>query len=218
MPKPKKPQRKRCELEWRRGPLLRWHTATRVLLEMFRDRGHPTDPELFEAEVDVDTFLEIVKQSWNAASGFVFQIPGPTPVTVCFCRLEGLGIKDLRDLMEELGPHHDRLVLIVGSAPKPSVLAQTPPNTEIFTLDQLSCNITQHTLVPAHRLMTKSEVKAVLSKFRLSSASGFNKILVTDPIARYYGAKIGQVFEIQRPTPGGHSFTTWRVVARVPLK
>ena len=66
--------------------------------------------------------------------------------------------------------------------------------------------------------MTRNEVREVLSRLRLQSVSAFNKILVSDPVARYHGALVGQVFEICRPAPGGHSFRTWRVVTRVPLK
>ena len=221
--KKKKPRSRRCELEWRYDILYRWHAAVRVLLEMFFDRGHPTDPELYKDTVTVDVFLGAVMHVWNPATGFVFEIPPsqrvPEPTTVCFCRLESLGVKDLRELLKVLEPcKSKKLVLVLTHLPKPSVVTQTPPDTEIFTLDQLSCNITKHFLVPQHRLMTKSNVRKVLKRLRVDSASVFNKILVTDPICRYYGAKVGQVFEIRRSTPEGHSFRTWRVVTRVPLK
>ena len=217
----KKPRVKQCELTWRYDILHRWHTATQVLIEMFHSRGHPTDPEQFREQMTIDKFLLAVVHVWNPNTGFVFEVPPSSRVsevtTVCFCRLESLGVKDLRELLKELGSIK-RLTLVLTNKPKPSVAAQTPPNTEIFTLNQLACNITKHFLVPQHRLMTKGQVTKVLKRLKVDSAAAFNKILVTDPISRFYGAKVGQVFEIRRPTPGGHSFRTWRVVSRVPLK
>ena len=89
---------------------------------------------------------------------------------------------------------------------------------EIFTTNELSFNLLQHKLVPKHRLLDAKEVSELLKTYNLPSIQVFNKILVTDPVARFYGVGIGHVFEITRPTPEGHSFYSWRVVSRTPLK
>ena len=55
---------------------------------------------------------------------------------------------------------------------------------EIFTMDELSFNLLKHQLVPAHRLLTHTEVDGLLKRYNLQSVHVLNKMLVTDPVAR----------------------------------
>ena len=94
-------------------------TATRVLLEMLKDRGHPTDPELFESEVDPDMLPARGERVLGPRHGVCVRGAAPregTPTTVCFSKQGSLSLKDLRELLEKLD--NGRLLLVVEQALK----------------------------------------------------------------------------------------------------
>ena len=51
--------------------------------------------------------------------------------------------------------------------------------------------------IPEHQLMSEEEKQELLDKF---SEHDLGRILLTDMMARYYGAKIGDIFRIIRPS------------------
>jgi DNA-directed RNA polymerase subunit H (RpoH/RPB5) len=51
--------------------------------------------------------------------------------------------------------------------------------------------------IPTHQLMNDEEKNELLSKF---SEHELGRIFLTDVMARYYGAKIGDIFRIVRPS------------------
>jgi DNA-directed RNA polymerase subunit H (RpoH/RPB5) len=69
---------------------------------------------------------------------------------------------------------------------------------EIFIGDHLLFNLTKHFLVPKHHLMTEEEQKEFLKDKEKGLLSRLPKIYDTDPVSRYYGAKVGQIFKIIR--------------------
>jgi DNA-directed RNA polymerase subunit H (RpoH/RPB5) len=67
----------------------------------------------------------------------------------------------------------------------------------IFIGDHLLFNITKHFLVPKHHLMSEEEYKAFVSTEK-NLLRKLPLMFETDPIARFYGAKPGQIFRITR--------------------
>lgn len=70
-------------------------------------------------------------------------------------------------------------------------------NYEMFLAKQLMFNITRHRLVPKHILLNENEVKEVLNRF-LATKTQMPRLLSSDPVARYYGMKSGDVCKIIR--------------------
>lgn len=68
----------------------------------------------------------------------------------------------------------------------------------IFIGDYLLFNITKHFLVPKHHLMTDDELKEFLKDKEKGFVHKLPKIYESDPISRFYGAKVGQIFKIIR--------------------
>ncbi len=54
-------------------------------------------------------------------------------------------------------------------------------------------NIIEHISVPNHQLLTEEEVKNILFEYT-AKRKEVPHMLVTDPISRYYNAKVGQMF------------------------
>jgi DNA-directed RNA polymerases I, II, and III subunit RPABC1 len=71
---------------------------------------------------------------------------------------------------------------------------------ELFYYSELSFNIIDHYLVPKHELMNKDEIKQLLIDMKCNKEQ-LPKIDVNDPISKYYGAEIGNVFRIYRCSP-----------------
>ena len=84
---------------------------------------------------------------------------------------------------------------------------------ETFSLDQLQYNVTEHELVPPHRVLGQEEQKHVLKKLQ-SKAEQLPKILASDPLVKWYGARVGQVIEIKRSSPDGFFYKAYRVVIK----
>lgn len=65
---------------------------------------------------------------------------------------------------------------------------------ELFSEDELQYNCTKHYLVPKHELLYKKDTEEA-KEFRKNK---FPLMLKTDPIARFYGYKAGDIIKITR--------------------
>lgn len=86
---------------------------------------------------------------------------------------------------------------ISPAAKKTLVEMQSEYHLEDFAEADLLVNITKHFLVPKHQIMTPEEKSALIKRYRLKDTQ-LPRILVTDPVARYYGMRRGQVMRIER--------------------
>lgn len=67
---------------------------------------------------------------------------------------------------------------------------------QILWLNHLQFNITHHDLVPSYRIMLEKEKHELLKKLYIEDEKELPFILITDPVARFYGVRVGQVCEI----------------------
>jgi DNA-directed RNA polymerase I, II, and III subunit RPABC1 len=90
-------------------------------------------------------------------------------------------------------------------------------NTEVFTIDELLIVIIDHNIVPQHILLTPEEKEKYYTVFN-HHPRDMKKILVNDPVARFYGAKVGDLFKIIRPSITSGKEVDYRIVVPGEIK
>ena len=82
---------------------------------------------------------------------------------------------------------------------------------ELWEAESLQYNVTESDLVPKHRLMLSSDVESYLAETKLMKTQ-LPKIKHNDPVARYFGARPGEVMKIERITESSGVSFYYRMV------
>lgn len=128
-----------------------------------------------------------------------------------------IGVKTIQNYllkMEEEKVHRAIIIVRLGLTPSAKqAMRDVAPEyiMEDFLESEMLINITEHELVPQHILLTTEEKEELLSRYKLKE-SQLIKMLSTDPVARYYGYKRGQVIKVIRKSDTAGRYVTHRLV------
>lgn len=139
----------------------------------------------------------------------------PSFISVYFTHEESIGIKHIVTISEKMvASKISHCILIypknITSSAKKYMEKTAKLKIEAFSEDDLIINITKHVLMPKHQVLTSAEKKLFLTNSRLTE-SQLPKILVTDPISKYYGMRRGDVVRIIRNSDTSAKSVTFRL-------
>ena len=190
----------------------------KTLNKMMEDRGYLKEDE---KEINYNSFLETIKKDECMKCTFfkLLDKNDPNKKILLYCQyipIETLNIDILKSFIKILyeSKMNEGLIIISGKmSPQAKSKIQEIKNElliEIFTLTELTVNITEHELVPKHILLSLKEKEDLLKRYRIKD-SQLPKILISDPVARYLGLKRGDVVKIERKSETAGKYITYRI-------
>lgn len=190
-----------------------------TVLQLCHDRGYlVTQDELEETFEQFQSQYEDVKPDRNELTILCAHHNNmDDKIFVFFPDEPKIGVKTVQNYaskMEEEQVHRAIIVVRTGLTPSAKqAMRNVAPEyiMEDFLESELLINITEHELVPQHILLTTEEKEELFARYKLKE-SQLMKMLVTDPIARYYGYKRGQVIKIIRKSDTAGRYVMHRLV------
>ncbi|KAH9838360.1 DNA-directed RNA polymerase RPB5 subunit [Rhodofomes roseus] len=194
--------------------------VNRTIHELVKDRGFQVSDD--EINMDLATFREHYANNSGSVDRsqlnfFTNHKNNPmTQIFVYFSEEKSVGVKTMRKMLGILEEKNIQQGVIVfpgnmtPSARKVIVAMASQYKLEEFSESDLLVNITHHTLVPKHEVLTPEEKKELLETYRLKETQ-LPRIQLADPVARYYGLKRGNVVKITRPSETAGRYASYRI-------
>eukprot|EP00730_Choanoeca_flexa_P018411 TRINITY_DN8947_c0_g1_i1.p1 TRINITY_DN8947_c0_g1~~TRINITY_DN8947_c0_g1_i1.p1 ORF type:complete len:216 (+),score=34.92 TRINITY_DN8947_c0_g1_i1:85-732(+) len=192
--------------------------------ELCRDRGFVVDDE------DINMTLDDFKQRFGSAP--LEGKPSRSDLNTTFTHEDGnsrisiylpdgakVGVSVVRDFVVDMSDNNvtNAIVIVQKALTSSAMKAVRECNAagnfmQVFEETELVVNITKHELVPRHQVQTSDEKKELLERYKLKEQQ-LPRIKMTDPIARYYGLRRGQVVKITREnSPTAGRYVSYRLV------
>ncbi|KZT73097.1 RPB5 subunit of DNA-directed RNA polymerase [Daedalea quercina L-15889] len=194
--------------------------VNRTIHELVKDRGFQVSDD--EINMDLATFQSHYANNSGSVDRsqlnfFTNHKNNPmTQIFVYFSEEKSVGVKTMRKMLgilEEKNIQQGIIVFPGNMTPsaRKVILAMTAQyKLEEFSESDLLVNITHHTLVPKHEVLTPEEKKELLETYRLKETQ-LPRIQLADPVARYYGLKRGNVVKITRPSETAGRYASYRI-------
>ena len=149
---------------------------------------------------DVDSAFESISSQINTKASIDFTLNNKTKCSIYPLSAKLSSIVQGTPLDEYLSNDTDiHKIVIVKEFAKKVVkqILDDYKNAEIFFEHELLEDIPSKIFIPEHQILIKEEKEELLNKF---SESELSIIYTTDPIARHFNAKVGDIFRIIRPS------------------
>lgn len=196
--------------------------ARNTVVEMIADRGYKTALTVLNYNDFLSKYPYVQTNSsclnFIASKGVANE---EGSIAVHFTSEEKLSKKGLETIVNEYTAQNISIVVLITPAKLnpacKALLKSVKLNFQHFMIEELQFNVTKHTLVPKHRIISEEEETRLLAELKCNK-SNLPTILTTDVVARFYGAIPGQIMEITRPSQTAGTAIYYRVVRHLLLK
>lgn len=152
----------------------------------------------------------------KATGGDGEEQPDAGPVWVEFLHEKQFGVAQIRKFAQFLVSNHYKTGIMVTHVALSPAARKALQSIDAFTRIEcfleadLLVNITHHELVPRHVLLSRDEKTALLKRYRLKETQ-LPRILASDPVAKYFGLRRGQVVKIIRNSETAGRYASYRL-------
>ena len=181
--------------------------AITTIAQMLADRGSPEPKLSVLSEADIDELAEASTQ------GIVRVDAGSRDIIFFSHKTKSSDIaKAASDTAEQrLGKSILVTIEPLKKTQKAAAVAAFGPTHESFTITELSINISRHTLVPRHEIVPSDQVQSLPIISMVSSLSQLPLIKRSDAMAKYIGARPGDVVKVTRVCPTAGTQVAYRL-------
>ncbi len=123
---------------------------------------------------------------------------------------------DIENFLDKYSKYH-KILVITSLSKKAYKQLMEYPLTEVFIELEQMVNILEYELQPKFRLFTKTEVEEYFKTFN-NKKREMPRMLDSDPVARYFNAKQGDILEITRPSVTTGEAVSYRIVVQGNLE
>ena len=177
----------------------------KTTMEMLEDRGYNVSEE--DKNMNYEDFTNRLEENAIQLVASYRDNPIKMAYVTFILDAKSFSKKDLvalKVMIDEKYPTNEMTVIIIQDKQTPQIAKELLNDEyklyEIFSMKNLMFNITQHEIVPKHILLTPEETDVILKQYQ-TTRTQLPKLLTTDPVAKYYGMKTGDVCKIIRQSP-----------------
>ncbi len=167
-------------------------------------------------KIDYITIFEEFKKNYDNNTTWFRNGDHKIAVKLLFRKITTIRkIEDIEDFLDKFKDHY-KFVIVSKITPKAYKQFIEYDNLEVFFDDDMLINKIDNILVPKHIMLTQEEQDQIRKEY------GFNKIEIgiikeSDPIARYYNLKPGNIIRIERPSVNSGIAIYFRQCINAPL-
>lgn len=138
-------------------------------------------------------------------------------IYVFFPQNAKVGVVTIRQYIEDMQKNNvNRAIIVVKDSitafAKQVYIDASPYITiECFKENELYIDKLSHVLVPKHEIISETEKDELLRVYKIKEWQ-LPKILNSDPISKYFGARKGQIFKITRHSENSNEYIYYRLV------
>jgi len=204
------------------------YRSREVVLDMLTDRGYNTEEYVNYSAEEIDILYKVnIKGPINEINSLDIKVHNSKDKTLIIKYMLASKIRTspikvgLEELIEEGGYiSGDTIIIVIRDKLKNPEILETMFETiyetqgifcQLFNIDKLMYNVTKHSFVPKHEVLSDEEKVNLLKKYNLVSADQLPLIMKTDPVAKYHGLTTGQVCKIIRSSETHGVYESYRL-------